>query len=227
MSTHGIWYRLFKYVLMGPALRLLGRPTIVGAHHIPDAGPVILASNHLAVADSFFLPLMVRRRITFVAKSEYYTGHGCTGAFLRWFYSATGQVPIGRGGGGAGDAALRAAEAILVRGEIWGIYPEGTRPVDGRIHRGKTGVMRVAFATGAPVVPVVMAGTDTVNPVGRRLWRFGTVRIEVCPPLDLDEFRAMPDERVAIRLATDQLMTVLAAASGREYVDEYAISPSG
>ena len=227
MSTRGnVWYRLFKHVLLGPLLRILGRPEIAGAQHIPPDGPVILASNHLAVADSFFLPLLVARPITFVAKSEYYTGSGVRGALLRWFYTATGQVPIERGGDGAGDAALRTAAAILERGAIWGIYPEGTRSPDGRLYRGKTGVMRVAFATGAPVVPVVMSGTDVVNPIGKRVWRRGRVRVTVCPPLDLTDLRAMPDERIAIRLATDRLMQVLAEVSGREYVDEYAVRGS-
>lgn len=221
-----MWYRLFKYVLIGPVLRVLGRPTIEGAEHIPTSGPVILAGNHLAVVDSFFLVLMVRRRITFVAKREYFTGTGIKGRFLRWFFTASGQVPIDRGGADAAASALRAARDILEAGGVWGIYPEGTRSPDGRLYRGKTGVMRVALATGAPVVPVVVRGTDTVNPPGTRAWRPGRVRITICPPVDLSRHHGGLDPTGGsphpARSATDELMRVLHRHSGQEYVEMYA-----
>ncbi|WP_380050839.1 lysophospholipid acyltransferase family protein [Kribbella deserti] len=213
-----MWYHLFKYVLVGPVLRLLGRPTVVGREHLPAKGPVILAGNHLAVADSFYLCLMVRRRIIFIAKSEYFTAPGIKGRMLRWFYSATGQVPVDRSGGRAAADALEAATAILRDGGVWGIYPEGTRSPDGRLYRGKTGAMRVALATGVPVLPVVVKGTETVNPPGSRCWRFGRVEVKICPPLDLSAYR--PDQ---FRAATDHLMAVLREESGQEYVNTYAV----
>ncbi|MER2208603.1 MAG: lysophospholipid acyltransferase family protein, partial [Rhodococcus sp. (in: high G+C Gram-positive bacteria)] len=142
-------YWLFKYVLIGPVLWLFGRPTIEGQHHIPKKGPVILAGNHRAVVDSFFLVLMVRRRITFVAKSEYFTGTGVKGAMQRWFFGGAGQVPIDRSGADASRAALDTAIGILDKGGVWGIYPEGTRSPDGCLYKGKTGAIRVALETGA------------------------------------------------------------------------------
>nr|MDT0664877.1 lysophospholipid acyltransferase family protein [Micromonospora sp. DSM 115978] len=187
-----MWYWLFKYVLIGPALWLLGRPSVEGAEHLPRTGPVILASNHLSVVDSFFLVLVSRRRITFVAKREYFTGRGLRGAAKRWFFAACGQIPIDRRGAAAARDALDAATGVLAAGGVWGIYPEGTRSPDGRLYRGRTGVMRVAAATGAPIVPVVMRGT--------RRWRFRKIRIIVCEPFDLAEHRAqLRDSRDAVR----------------------------
>ncbi|MBT2264782.1 MULTISPECIES: lysophospholipid acyltransferase family protein [Rhodococcus] len=214
-------YWLFKYVLIGPVLWLFGRPTIEGQHHIPKKGPVILAGNHRAVADSFFLVLMVRRRITFVAKSEYFTGTGVKGAMQRWFFGGAGQVPIDRSGADASRAALDTAIGILDKGGVWGIYPEGTRSPDGCLYKGKTGAIRVALETGAPVIPVVVHGGDAVNPPGTRMWRFSKVRITVGEPIDFSRYRELRGYQAVVRAATDELMTVLCEQSGQEYVDVY------
>jgi 1-acyl-sn-glycerol-3-phosphate acyltransferase len=222
-----MWYWLLKYVVLGPALWLLGRPTVENPEHVPASGPVILAANHLATADSFFLAVALRRRITFVAKIEYFTGRGPLGAARARFFRATGQIPVDRGGGAAGQAALAAATRIIEGGGVWAIYPEGTRSPDGRLYRGRTGVMRVALATRAPVVPVVVRGTRRVNPPGRRAWRHGRVRITVCEPLDLSDYHDRPVDRTTLRAATDTLMRTLAARSGQEYVDVYARRPAG
>ncbi|WP_280249699.1 lysophospholipid acyltransferase family protein [Nocardia abscessus] len=213
-----MWYPLFKYVLLGPVLRLLGRPVVTGLDNIPRTGPVIIAANHLAVIDSLYLALVVPRRVTFLAKQEYFTGKGLRGRFNRWFYSVSGQVPVDRTGGSAAADALAAATRILAAGGVWAIHPEGTRSPDGRIYRGRTGTLRVAMATGAPVVPVTLAGTDRVNPRGSRLPRFGKVRIEFGAP------RRYPatEQRHLVRAATDELMREMAARSGRHYVDRYA-----
>ncbi|MFD4369142.1 lysophospholipid acyltransferase family protein [Rhodococcus sp. NPDC058521] len=219
-----MWYWIFKYVLIGPILRLFGRPSITGAEHIPRRGPVILASNHLTVVDSFFLILMVRRRITFVAKSEYFTQPGALGRAKKWFFTAAGQVPIDRNGGDAAAGALATARAILEKGRVWGIYPEGTRSPDGRLHKGKTGIARVALATGAVVIPVSMHGTSKVNPIGSRMWRFGKVFIRVGEPLDFSRFAPLAENRNVVRAATDELMQNLLTLSGQEYVDTYATS---
>ncbi|GAA5089510.1 lysophospholipid acyltransferase family protein [Nocardia iowensis] len=218
-----MWYRLFKYVLLGPLLRVLGRPEVEGLHHVPRTGPVIVAANHLAVIDSLYLALVLPRQVTFLAKQEYFTGTGPRGRFKRWFFSATGQVPVDRTGGSAAADALAAATRILEDGGIWAIHPEGTRSPDGRIYRGRTGTLRVAMATGAPVIPVVLSGTDRVNPRGRRLPRFGKVRISFgAPRYYLPAEHHRDDHHVAARTATDELMREIAARSGRHYVDHYA-----
>lgn len=217
-----MWYWIFKYVLIGPILRLFGRPTITGAERIPREGPVILASNHLTVVDSFFLVLMVRRRITFVAKSEYFTEPGVVGRMKKWFFTTAGQVPIDRSGGDAAAGALATARRILADGKVWGIYPEGTRSPDGRLHKGKTGVARVALSSGAVVIPVSMHGTREVNPIGTRMWRFGKVSITVGEPLDFGRFAPLADNPNVVRATTDTLMQKLLDLSGQDYVDTYA-----
>ncbi|GHP15746.1 MULTISPECIES: lysophospholipid acyltransferase family protein [Nocardiaceae] len=217
-----MWYLLFKYVLIGPILRVLGRPSVVGAGNIPKTGPVIIAGNHLTVVDSFFLVLLVRRRVTFIAKSEYFTGRGIKGAALRWFYSATGQVPVDRRGADASAPALDAAKSILRQRKVWAVYPEGTRSPDGRLYKGKTGLARVALETGAPVVPVVMHGTLGVNPVGSRMWRPGKVRMVVGEPLDFTRYAGGENSKAILRATTDEVMAALANLSGQDYVDVYA-----
>ncbi|MGX1770753.1 lysophospholipid acyltransferase family protein [Nocardia brasiliensis] len=213
-----MWYWLFKYVLLGPVLRVLGRPEIEGLDQVPRTGPVIIAANHLAVIDSLYLALVLPRRATFLAKQEYFTGTGLRGRFQRWFFSVSGQVPVNRTGGSAAADALAAATRILESGGVWAIHPEGTRSPDGRIYRGRTGTLRVAMATGAPVIPVVLSGTDRVNPRGARLPRFGKVRISFGAP----RYYLPADQHRAARTATDELMREMAARSGRHYVDQYA-----
>lgn len=216
-----MWYWLFKYVLLGPLLRLLGRPEVEGLRHVPRNGPVIIAANHLAVIDSLYLALVLPRPVTFLAKQEYFTGTGLKGRFQCWFYTVAGQVPVDRTGGTAAADALAAATRILESGGIWAIHPEGTRSPDGRIYRGRTGALRVAMATGAPVIAVVLSGTDKVNPRGSRLLRFGKVRISFGAPRYYPQLTPLPAAN-DVRTATDDLMRELAARSGRHYVDRYA-----
>ncbi|MFG1791939.1 lysophospholipid acyltransferase family protein [Nocardia sp. NPDC049149] len=220
-----MWYWLFKYVLVGPALRLLGRPDIEGLDQVPRTGPVIIAANHLAFIDSLYLCLVLPRRVTFLAKQEYFTGTGLRGRCQRWFYTVSGQVPVDRTGGSAAADALAAATRILESGGIWAIHPEGTRSPDGRIYRGRTGTLRVALATGAPLIPVAISGTDHVNPRGKRLLRFGKVRISFGAPRYYLPVEA--DPRVVARTATDELMRELATRTGRHYVDHYAATFRG
>jgi 1-acyl-sn-glycerol-3-phosphate acyltransferase len=215
-----MWLVLFKYVLIGPLLRALTRPVVTGLDNFPAEGPVVVAANHLAVVDSFVIALILPRRITFLAKQEYFTGAGIRGRLQRWFFLSTGQVPIDRRGGTAGESALREAIAIVKRRGVWAIHPEGSRSPDGRLHRGRTGVMRVALATDAPVVPLALTGTDRVNPRGKRLWRPSRVRVAVGPPLDLSRYCV--DHPGDVRRATDHLMVTLSQMSGQEYVNTYA-----
>ncbi|MDA4107974.1 lysophospholipid acyltransferase family protein [Mycolicibacterium holsaticum] len=217
-----MWYWLFKYIFMGPLLSLLGRPKVEGLEHIPQSGPVILASNHLAVADSFYLPLVVSRRITFLAKAEYFTGTGIKGWFTRWFYTVAGQVPIDRTDADSAQSALTTAARILGEGKLLGMYPEGTRSPDGRLYKGKTGLARLALETGVPVIPVAMVGTDVVNPPGTKMWRFGRVQVKIGEPMDFRRFEGLAGNRFIERAVIDEVMYELMRLSGQEYVDLYA-----
>ncbi|NDK89681.1 1-acyl-sn-glycerol-3-phosphate acyltransferase [Gordonia desulfuricans] len=219
-----MWYSLFKYVLLGPLLRVLGRPTIEGIENIPERGPAILASNHLAVMDSFFLPLMCPRRIYFLAKNEYFTGPGLKGAFQRWFYTAVGQIPIDRSGAEAAAGALTAASRQLDKGELMGMYPEGTRSPDGRLYKGKTGLARIALETGVPVIPVAMINTNKFNPPGTVLFRPAKITVRVGKPLNFDRYEGMQGNRFIERAVTDEIMYELMQLSGQQYVDVYAQS---
>lgn len=219
-----MWYWLFKYVLLGPLLYFLGRPKVEGLEHIPSSGPAILASNHLAVMDSFYLPLVVRRRITFLAKSEYFTGTGLKGWFQRWFFTAVGQVPIDRTDADSAQAALTTAERLLSAGKLLGMYPEGTRSPDGRLYKGKTGLARLALHTGVPVIPVAMVGTNVVNPPGTNMLRFGRVTVRFGKPMDFSRFEGLAGNRFIERAVTDEVIYELMELSGQEYVDIYAAS---
>ncbi|HKS48612.1 MAG TPA: lysophospholipid acyltransferase family protein [Amycolatopsis sp.] len=215
-------YRLLKYVLLGPLLRSLWPTKVTGAENIPAHGGAILASNHLAVADSFFMPLRVKRRVTFPAKQEYFTEKGFKGLLKKWFFTAAGQIPIDRSGGSAAQAALDTAIRLLREGHLLGIYPEGTRSPDGRLYKGKTGVARIALEAGVPVIPVAMIGTDQVNPIGSKLWRPRRLEIKFGAPLDFSRYEGLSGDRFVERSITDEIMYVLMELSGQEYVDIYA-----
>jgi 1-acyl-sn-glycerol-3-phosphate acyltransferase len=215
-------YWIFKYILLGPLLALLGRPKIEGLEYVPQSGPAILASNHLAVMDSFYLPLVVRRRITFLAKSEYFTGKGFKGWWSRWFFTAVGQVPIDRSNADSAQAALDTAERVLGDGKLLGMYPEGTRSPDGRLYKGKTGLARLALQTGVPVIPVAMIGTNKVNPPGTSMLRFGKVTVRFGKPMDFSRFDGLAGNRFIERAVIDEVIYELMGLSEQEYVDIYA-----
>jgi 1-acyl-sn-glycerol-3-phosphate acyltransferase len=217
-----VLYWFLKYFLIGPPLRLTFRPWVEGLEHIPKEGPAIIASNHLSFSDSFFLPLVVRRRITFVAKAEYFTGHGLKGVISRAFFGGAGQIPIDRSGGRASEGALRAGLKVLGRGDLFGIYPEGTRSPDGKLYRGRTGVARLALIAEVPVIPVAMVDTDKVQPPGRLVPRPGRVGVRFGELLDFSRYYGMEEDRFVLRSVTDELMYALMELSGQEYVDMYA-----
>ncbi|MFD5867697.1 lysophospholipid acyltransferase family protein [Corynebacterium sp. NPDC060344] len=216
------WYKFFKYVLIGPFLRVWNRPTYKGGEKVPDQGAAIMASNHLAVMDSFFFPLVLDRQITFLAKKEYFTSPGIVGRIQRFFFSNTGQVPIDRKSGDAAQDALDAAVKVLDRGDVLGMYPEGTRSADGRLYRGKTGLARVALKTGVKVYPVAMIGTAEVNPIGTWVPRPKKVGVVIGDPLDPADYRDRGDEYACSRALTDDLMKALQDMSGQTYVDAYS-----
>ena len=217
-----MFYWLMKHIFVGPLLKLVYRPWVRGGENVPTDGPAILASNHLAVIDSFFLPLMLDRDIVFIGKQEYFTGKGLKGRLVAGFMRGVGTIPVDRGGGKAGEAALNTGLRRLQEGGLFGIYPEGTRSPDGRLYRGKTGVARLALESGAPVLPVVMVGTNIAQPIGRKIpkvMRIGTV---IGEPLDFSRFHGMEDDRFILRSVTDEIMYALLSLSGQEYVDMYA-----
>jgi 1-acyl-sn-glycerol-3-phosphate acyltransferase len=216
-----LFYRLMKMII-GPVLRLFFRPWVEGQEHIPDRGPAILASNHLSFSDSFFLPTVVPRRITFIAKADYFNGRGLKGRLTAAFFKGVGQLPVDRSGGGAGEAALRAGAKVLHEGRLFGIYPEGTRSPDARLYRGKTGIARLALESGAPVIPVAMIDTEKIQPPGKIVPKIMRVGIKIGEPLDFSRYEGMEDDRFILRAVTDEIMYALMELSGQEYVDVYA-----
>lgn len=210
-------YRLIRLLIAVPVIRLLVRPRVRGIVHVPRTGPVILVANHLSLADPVLLSTVVTRPISYVVKSEYFTAPGVLGRISEAFFLSLHQVPVDRSGGSAADSALATARTLLEAGEVFGIFPEGTRSPDGLLHRGRTGVARVALATGAPVVPVGLVGTDRVlAPHSARL-RLSSPEIRFGAPV---VFAPETDpDRERLREVTEQLMAAVAALSGQERSD--------
>jgi 1-acyl-sn-glycerol-3-phosphate acyltransferase len=217
-----VLYWLLKYVLLGPWLRLVFRPLVEGRGLVPGTGPAIIASNHLSFCDSIFMPLVVKRKVTFVAKAEYFTGRGIKGWLVKMFFLGTGTIPVDRTGGRAAQAALETQLRVLREGRLAGIYPEGTRSPDGRLYRGKTGVARLALDSGAPVIPVVMLNSDEIQPPGKLVPYLRRVKIRFGAPLEFSRYAGMSGDRVVERAVTDEIMYALMDLSDREYVDMYA-----
>jgi 1-acyl-sn-glycerol-3-phosphate acyltransferase len=217
-----VLYWVLKVIIIGPWLRVLFRPWVEGVEHVPAKGGAIFASNHLSFSDSFFFPLMVPRHITFLAKSDYFTGRGLKGWFNRAFFSGVGQVPVDRSGGRASEAAIRTATRILGEGKLLGIYPEGTRSPNGTMYRGKTGVARMALEAKVPVLPVAMIGTYEIQPPGRLKPRLRRVGIRIGEPLDFSRYDGLEDDRFILRSITDEIVYALMELSGQDYVDMYA-----
>jgi len=223
VSERDTFYRFLKSVAIGPAIEVSFHPWVEGLENIPSEGAAILASNHLSFSDSIFLPVAVSRPITFLAKSEYFTGTSLKGRAVSAFMRGAGQVPVDRTGGNASTAAIATAVRILNEGALLGIYPEGTRSPDGRLYRGKTGVARMALEARVPVVPVAMMNTEKVQPIGRSRPNFNVdVGIRIGKPLDFSRFFGMEDDRFVLRSMTDEIMYKIMDLSGQEYVDKYA-----
>lgn len=217
-----MFYYLLKHVLLGPLLRLVFRPRIEGLEHVPGSGPAIVAGNHLSFSDHFLMPAILKRRITFLAKAEYFTGPGIKGRLTAAFFRSAGQIPVDRSGKEAGRAAIREGLGVLGRGELLGIYPEGTRSHDGRLYKGKVGVAVMALKAGVPVVPCAMIGTFEAQPPGRVVPRVHPVVIRFGKPLDFSRYAGMEDQKAILRAVTDEIMYAILALSEQEYVDQYA-----
>ncbi|AJP01177.1 lysophospholipid acyltransferase family protein [Streptomyces leeuwenhoekii] len=214
-------FALIKAVL-GPIMRLMFRPQVEGAEHIPADGPVILAGNHLTFIDSIVLPLVTKRQVVFIGKDEYVTGKGLKGRLMAWFFTGVGMIPVDRDGANGGVAALMTGRRVLEEGRIFGIYPEGTRSPDGRLYRGRTGIARLTLMTGAPVVPFAMIGTDKLQPGGRGIPRPGKVTVRFGEALEFSRYEGMDRDRYVLRAVTDSVMAEVMRLSGQEYVDMYA-----
>jgi len=212
-------YRMVRWV-MWLAARIWFRPVVTGADRVPSKGAVILAINHLAVIDSFVVALMVPRKVAFLAKAEYFEGS------RKVLFRALGAVPVNRQHSRAALASLDTAGEILNRCEAFAIHPEGTRSLDGRLHRGRTGVAQLALSSGAPVVPVAVIGTDRAQPPGIRIPRPRRITIRFGEPLDFQRYQGM-DAAPAIRRAiTDEIMYAILELSGQEYLDTYQERPA-
>jgi 1-acyl-sn-glycerol-3-phosphate acyltransferase len=210
-------YWVVKAILT-PLLRFFYRVTTEGLENVPAKGPAILVSNHVSFCDSIFLPLVLRGRVTFVAKAEYFDDPKTA-----WFFRAVGQIPIKREGGSASAGALAAATEVLQKGGLFGIYPEGTRSPDGRLYKGHTGVARLALENNVPVLPVAMVGTREVQPIGQGKPRvFMPVTIRIGAPRRFEHFADRRDDPKMLRQITDEIMFELRALSQQEYVDRYA-----
>jgi 1-acyl-sn-glycerol-3-phosphate acyltransferase len=217
-----VFYWFLKFIALGPILRVIFRPTAQDLDNVPETGPAILASNHLSYADWLFMPLTLSRRVSFVAKAEYFNSPGLKGWFQKHFFRGSGQIPIDRSGANAAEGALLSAKQVLDRGELFGIYPEGTRSHDGRLYRGKTGVARLALETGVPVIPVAVIGTDVVAPPGKKFGRIIRPAVRYGKPLDFSRYEGMENDRYILRSVTDEIMYEIMRLSGQEYVDLYA-----
>ena len=207
----------------GPVLRALalGRVKVTGLEHVPSTGPAILASNHLSVVDSFYLPLVLPRPVVFPAKAEYFAPKNLAGWLFAAYLKATNQLPMDRGGARSAFATLDAAVEILRRGDLFGFYPEGTRSPDGRLYRGRTGIGYLALESGAPVLPVAMVGTRKMLPQGKCVPRPTPIEVRIGKPMEFGHLSDGPPAK-ARRAIADQVTAAIAELSGQEYVHEYA-----
>jgi 1-acyl-sn-glycerol-3-phosphate acyltransferase len=217
-----VFYWLMKNLVIGPILLTAFRPWVRGIENVPRTGAVILASNHLSFTDSVFLPLVLDRRVVFLAKSDYFTGRGIRGWLTKMFFEASGQLPIDRSGGKASEASLNTGLRVLSEGYALGIYPEGTRSPDGVMYRGRTGVARMILESGVTVVPVAMIGTEKVMPIGSKLPKVIRPGVVFGAPLDFTRFQGLEGDRFVLRSITDEIMYELGRLSGQEYRDVYA-----
>jgi 1-acyl-sn-glycerol-3-phosphate acyltransferase len=217
----GQLYRLARAILQ-PTFDLLWRIDVEGLEHVPGAGGAVFAPNHLSVIDHFVLGAALPRQIVFVGKAEYMDSWK-----TKYLFPALGMIPLDRSGGSAAEAALNAAAEVLDSGRLFGIYPEGTRSRDGKLHKGHTGVARVALRTGCPIVPVGLQGTLEVQPPDCSLPKpFRMMRVRIGRPLDVSRYEGRADDRLLLRQITDEVMYEIRELSGQDYVDTYAAKQS-
>jgi 1-acyl-sn-glycerol-3-phosphate acyltransferase len=215
-------YWFLKHLVVGPVLHLFFRIRVEGLDNLPKRGAFIMASNHLSAIDSFFVPIALPRRLTYLAKAAYFQRKGPIGWFLRNFLLAVGQIPIDRSGGAASSDSLNTGLAALAEGRALGIYPEGTRSPNGSLYRGKTGIARMVLAANVPVIPVCVSGTAAVFPKGSKWVHFPRITVRVGDPLDFSRFAGLDNDRFILRAITDEVMLNILALGDQDYVDTYA-----
>lgn len=211
-----MFYWLMKHVFLGPPFKAYFRPPVEGLENVPAEGPVILCPNHLSFIDSLLVPLMLKRKVVFLGKSDYF------GKWYSWFFKGVGVIPVKREGGEAGEASLRAGVEQLKAGNLVCLYPEGTRSPDGRLYRGKTGAARMALRADCPIIPVAVFGTNEALPAGKYRPRRRPISVRYGKPLDFSRYEGKEDDRFVLRSITDEVMYELMLLTGQEYVDEYA-----
>jgi 1-acyl-sn-glycerol-3-phosphate acyltransferase len=216
-------YWLAKNLIVVPLLRLLWRYEVHGVHNIPKKGAAVIASNHIGILDSAFVPGAMPRHVAFLVKEQWFAGKGFAAAIRRGFMRAMGQLEIDRGGGSASETSLGSGVAVLGAGKLLGIYPEGTRSPDGRLHRGRTGIARVLLEMSVPVIPVAVSGTAEIMPRGAKFPKFGgRVIVTFGEPMDFSRYAGLTEDRFVLRAITDEIMHEIKRLSGQEYVDVYA-----
>lgn len=212
------WFWTVSRALLAPPIRLAWRVTFEGKEHIPKEGPAVIASNHLSFLDHFILPLATRRPIYFISKAQHFDAK-----LKGWFFRNLGVIPLERG---AGDKeAFERSLQVLDEGDLFGIYPEGTRSLDGKLHKGRTGVARIAIMKRVPIIPAAMIGTFEAMPKGRSVPKLKKCGVRLGPPIDTSPWWGKENDRAALRELTDHVMHKLAEVSGQEYVDEYQFNP--
>jgi 1-acyl-sn-glycerol-3-phosphate acyltransferase len=219
-----MFYWIMKHIIIGPPVRAIFRPWSLGLANVPSSGPVIIASNHISFVDSVFIPLLMPRRMVFLAKSEYFRGRGLKGILTRFFFIAIGMLPMDRSGGKASEASLNTGLEVLNDGGVLGIYPEGTRSPDGNLYRGRTGVARMVLEAGVPVVPVAVVDTNKVMRVGSNRPHVHRVGVIYGKPLDFSRYAGLEGDRFILRSVTDEITYEIARLGGQQYVDVYASS---
>ncbi|WP_243640309.1 lysophospholipid acyltransferase family protein [Streptacidiphilus pinicola] len=208
-------------LVLSPMTRVVYRPVVIGRENVPKTGPVIIASNHLAAIDSAVIPLVAPRPVAFLAKAEYFTGTGVKGRANKVFFSSMGSIPVERGTHRAAQAALDAGLSVLQEGGAFGIYPEGTRSRDGRLYKGRTGVAWLALASGAPVVPVALTGTERIQPVGKLMPRIRRITVQFGKPLDFSDRIGVSPAGPVRRAITDEIMEAIHAMSAQPLAGGY------
>ncbi|HEY3534586.1 MAG TPA: lysophospholipid acyltransferase family protein, partial [Pedococcus sp.] len=210
---------VMRNVLIGPPLRLATRLSVEGRANVPQTGALIVASNHLSFIDSIVIPLASGRQVHFLGKAEYFQGKGVRGAAVRWFHSTAGTIPVDRADPRAAVRSLELGEQVLRQGGAFGVYPEGTRSPDGRLHRGRTGVARMAVSTGATLLPCAVIGTDRVQPPGTNGFHPGKVTVRFGTPVDVAGLSSQFQKSALLRAVTDAVMDAIAELSGQERSD--------
>lgn len=214
------------HTIVPPVAKAIWRPTVEGLDNIPRTGPVLIASNHLSFVDSVVIPIVVPRKVVFLAKAEYFTGSGIKGRASKAWFEGLGMVPVDRDDTKAAIDSLQIALDVLGKGDAFGIYPEGTRSRDGLLYRGRTGVAHLALTAGVPVVPVGLQGTENLQPVGHTFPKRAHVTIRFGAPIDFTgRFDGVPSGK-ARRDATDEIMTAIQALSGQQPSGRYNERPA-